>query len=206
MGDSDHEQEWKPSAHYKYLLRAHKTIDHFVADGAVIFVGDSITEGLNTREVAANSVNYGISNDTTTGVLQRLKSYRSIERAMLVVLAIGVNDLVNRSVEDTARDYTLIVDSIPADTPVLLSALLPVDEKRGWKGLNQKVDEMNRHIASLANQRTSLFYMDTSAQFKDEGGNLKQFLHTDGVHLNANGYQIWITALKAVISEMQVTK
>ena len=194
----------QPSLHYKYLVRAHQTIDSLVADQAVVFIGDSITEGLNTSAVASNSVNYGISNDTTRGVLRRIDLYQSQERAAVIVLAIGINDLIFRSVEDTARDYSLIIDRIPDGRPVLLSAVLPVDEKTGWPSLNQKIDQLNVVISALADKDGDIYLLDSSAEFKDATGNLKQSLHLDGVHLNNTGYQIWINALKTAISEMQV--
>ncbi len=195
----------KPSPHYRFLIRAHATIDPFVGERAVVFVGDSITEGLNTAAVTANSVNYGISNDTTEGVLRRLGKYASLQNAALVVLAIGVNDLVFRPVEDTAADYSRILEAIPANTPVLISALMPVDETAGWDGLNAKISDLNRRLPTLAGKRPNTALLDVSDRFRDDEGNLKRSLHNDGVHLNKSGYRIWIEALTAVISEMQVT-
>lgn len=198
-GSSD---QWQPSDHYRYKTRAHQTIDPMVADQAIVFIGDSITEGLNTSMVANNSVNYGISNDTTYGVLQRIQLYRSLGYAAVIVLAIGVNDLTFRSVEDTARDYALIIDRFPEGRVALLSAVLPVDENTGWTGLNQKIDQLNLRISELAERNKSVFLLDASAQFKDADGNLKRSLHLDGVHLNNAGYRLWINALKTAISEI----
>lgn len=78
--------------HYHRMLEYHKRMDGNVLTGSVIFFGDSITQGLCVSAVASHSVNYGIGSDTTFGVLERLKYYRSINRADVVVISIGVND------------------------------------------------------------------------------------------------------------------
>ena len=195
----------RPPAHYRYLRRAHATIDPFVESGAVIFIGDSITEGLHAPAVAANSVNYGIANDTTRGVLARIDDYRSLERAALVVLAIGVNDLVDRDAESTAADYRRIVERIEPRAPLLLSLVLPVDEARGWPGLNARIDALNRHIAAIAAGEARVSLLDAGAAFRDADGNLRDDLHGDGVHLNASGYRLWIRELRDAIKRNPVT-
>ena len=56
------------TAYYHRMLGYHERMDGNVPDGAVIFIGDSITQGLCVSEVALQSVNYGIGTDTTFAV------------------------------------------------------------------------------------------------------------------------------------------
>lgn len=81
------------SLFYKSMVDYHKRMDGSIPDGAVIFIGDSITQGLATSAISHAGVNLGIGLDTTAGVLNRLQFYKSIDRSKAVVLAIGVNDL-----------------------------------------------------------------------------------------------------------------
>jgi len=78
--------------HYHQMVTFHSHMDGNVPDDSVIFIGDSLTQGLCVSAVACPSVNYGIGNDTTLGVLQRISQYESIQRAKVVVIAIGIND------------------------------------------------------------------------------------------------------------------
>jgi len=83
--------------HFHRMLHYHKRMDGNVPEGSVIFIGDSITQGLCVSAIASPAVNYGIGSDTTVGILQRLPYYNSIKRASAVVLAIGINDIRRRS-------------------------------------------------------------------------------------------------------------
>ena len=59
-------------------------MDGLIPEGATIFIGDSITQGLATSAVSNQSVNYGIGSDTTLGVLKRLPYYNSMNSAKAV--------------------------------------------------------------------------------------------------------------------------
>ena len=191
--------------HFKNMLRAHKSTDPFVEKGSVIFIGDSITEGLNTAAVSAKAVNYGISYDTTDGVLKRLSAYKSVNHASLVVLAIGVNDMVYISADKAAKNYEKILSSIPENIPVVISAVFPVDERVGWQGLNPKINQLNQHIKNLAGTEERFYWLDINDQMSDSDGNLSPTMHYDGVHLSRQGYRQWIDALKQTFSEIPIT-
>jgi hypothetical protein len=90
--------------HFHRMLRYHSRMDGNVPKQSVIFIGDSITQGLAVTAVINPSVNYGIGSDTTVGVLNRLPVYKSIEKASTVVIAIGVNDMEYRSNEEILRN------------------------------------------------------------------------------------------------------
>jgi len=116
------------SSYYDEITTLHFRMDGNVPDGATLFIGDSITQGLATSAIAALSVNYGISSDTTLGVLNRIRKYESTARANAVVLAVGVNDLSRRNDGEIITNYEKILNSIPKETSVVVSAILPVDE------------------------------------------------------------------------------
>jgi len=184
--------------YFQQILRSHKRIDGNVPDGAVIFIGDSITQGLCVSAVACPSVNYGIGSDTTFGVLQRLPYYRSITRASAVVIAIGINDMKRRSNDDILVNYRTILEGIPETTPVILSAVLPVDEeiRSDLRGFSERIKNLNSGIEHLARGSQKLFFVDASPLLIDNFGNLADMYHDDGVHLNSKGYAIWIDVLR----------
>ena len=186
--------------HFHRMLRYHRRMDGNVPDGAVIFIGDSLTQGLCVSAIKSPSVNYGIGSDTTVGVLQRLPNYKSIERASAVVLAIGINDMKRRSNDEILENYRAIIEHLPKTTPVIFSAVLPLDEETRdeWQGRNQdRIKTLNSDLKHLVLARDNVFFVDAGPLLLDEAGNLADIYHDgDGVHLNSQGNAIWIDALR----------
>jgi lysophospholipase L1-like esterase len=193
--------------HFQRMLRYHRRMDGNVPDGAVIFIGDSITQGLCVSAVVSPSVNYGIGSDTTLGVLQRLADYKSVNRASAVVLAIGINDMKRRSNEEILKNYRSIIEHIPKTIPIVISAVLPLDEEldQEWQGRNQdRIKGLNSSIESLANRDSRIFFVNVGPLLVDASGNLADQYHDgDGVHLNSEGNAIWIDVLRAGIQKAQ---
>lgn len=175
----------------------------------LIFIGDSLTEhwlieGKDTwnREFAHwHPGNFGISGDTTYGVLWRLKqnAISSLHPKVVVVL-IGTNDLsVGRGPEATAHAIRKVVQTIKLQLPnttVVLLGLLP----RNWRGdpARKLVREVNETISSLDNGR-DIVYLDVGNSFLDQKGELIPELMADAIHLSANGYKVFAEALKPTL-------
>ncbi|MCC7376670.1 MAG: hypothetical protein IT581_18570 [Verrucomicrobiales bacterium] len=188
--------------HYTRMLRYHRRMDGHVPDQSVIFLGDSITQGLCTDAVAQPSVNYGIGSDTTVGVLGRLTTYsNSLSRASAVVLAIGVNDLLFRDNQEIAENYRRILERLPAATPVVCSALLPINDRtyaRGTPVTRERITGLNQLLRDVCAAFPRCVFVDAGPQLVDTDGNLQANLEDgDGIHLNAAGNQIWSAVLRA---------
>lgn len=191
--------------YYEDLVGFHSYKDGNLLDGVTIFVGDSITQGLAVSAVASPSVNYGIGADTTLGVLKRLPKYKSLYRAKLIVLAIGINDLKYWPKEETLKNFKLIIDQLPTQVPVLISAILPIDENsknEGVVGSNAQIIDLNAHLKNISQSSDRLFYSDVGAALIDASGNLSGDYHIDGIHLNKAGYNIWIQELRKSITHI----
>lgn len=184
--------------YYHTMLTFQQRIDKNVPDKSIIFIGDSITQGLAVTAVSPVSVNYGIGQDTTVGVLNRISFYHSIRRSKMVIIAIGVNDLKWRDNDEIMSNYQKIIDLISRDTPVLFSAILPVDEvASGRIGANDRIKALNDGLDDLCKRSQRLHFLDISKLIVDDFGNLLGDYHIgDGVHLNRLGNEIWISELK----------
>jgi lysophospholipase L1-like esterase len=197
--------------HFHRMLRYHSRMDGNVPEQAIVFIGDSIMQGLCVTAIGHPSVNYGIGSDTTAGVLQRLPEYESIARASVVVLAIGVNDMKRRPNADILRNISAIVERIPDTVPVIISALLPLNEEArqkrvpNWTGASlERINALNNDLSQLERSRGVLEFVNAGPDLVDETGNLSATLHDgDGVHLNAAGNAIWIEHLKEGIKRAQ---
>lgn len=189
------------SSWYRTMVGYHLRMDKNVPDNAVVFIGDSITQGLATSAIAVPSINYGIGGDTSYGVMNRISRYTSIQRASAVVIAIGFNDVDKSFDRDILENYKKIIGFIPENVPVVIGAILPVDEKvERLVGINKRIAEINERLRSLVKMRSNIQFVDPTADLIDPNSNLKSYFHEgDGIHLSPSGYDILIKKLKKAI-------
>ncbi|MCF6325012.1 MAG: GDSL-type esterase/lipase family protein [Gammaproteobacteria bacterium] len=190
--------------HYREMLAFQKRIDKNIPGKSLIFIGDSLTQGLAVIAVSPQSINYGIGQDTTVGVLKRIPFYRSILKSKAVIIAIGINDLKRRSNDEIVKNYLDIVGLIPKNIPVLLSAVLAVDEvASGRAGFNERIKKLNGSLEDICKNSHRLHFLNISKLVVNSDGNLSTDYHLgDGVHLNGLGNKIWIAELKKYIKIM----
>ena len=139
--------------------------------------------------------NYGIGNDDTIGLASRLSRYTSLARADGVLLAIGVNDIRHSDPAAILTRYAGLVDALPEGPRVLCHGVLPVDERvrpdPGGRS-NARIDIFNAGLETLCTNRGH-GYVPPSPALADADGNLRAELHDgDGVHLDADGYAVWL--------------
>lgn len=188
------------SPFYHDMVATHMSMDGNLSDQTIVFIGDSITQGLAVSAVATPSVNYGIGLDTSYGVLQRISQYKSLHTAKAVVLAIGHNDLKRRSNTEMLENYHLILQKIPKHTPLVVSAILPIDERVETVADNARIRDINKELKRLVKQFPNAVFMDAGEKLQDSSLNLATEYHTgDGIHLNHKGYEAWIGELKKTL-------
>lgn len=193
------EDELTPYFHT--MLAFQKRVDKNLPNNSVLFVGDSITQGLAVSAVFQQSVNFGIDQDTTLGTLTRLAHYSSIPRSKLVVIAIGVNDLRRRKNDEIIENYRDIIEIIPKKIPILFSAILPVNETDSNRsGDNIRITKINKALRKICSNNHRLYFLNISKSLITPKGNLSTVYHTgDGVHLNGLGNSILISKLKVAV-------
>ncbi|OPY18570.1 MAG: hypothetical protein A4E74_00507 [Syntrophus sp. PtaB.Bin075] len=165
--------------HFHRMLCYHSRMDGNVPNKSVIFIGDSITQGLVVSAVVNPSVNYGIGSDTTVGVLQRLPVYKSVDKAIAVVIAVGINDMMYRSNEEILHNLKSIADKLPKKVPLVFSDILPVDEDvfNSRIGRNKRIKELNLNIKAWIATTANSFFVDIGPKIIDETDNLSDKFH-----------------------------
>lgn len=188
---------------YYKNLAFHKRVDKNVADGSVIFIGDSLVRGLAVSAIYPQSVNYGIGFDTTLGVLSRINEYKSIKKAKVVVLAIGINDLSRRSNREIIQNYRKII-AILEDKRIIISSIFPVAEVESRRiGQNNRIININKGLKKISQELSNVLFLDMKPHFSDNNNQLRSELHIgDGVHLNKEGNARWINQLQIKIKEV----
>ncbi len=189
--------------HYKRMLSFHVMADGSLSEKSVVFVGDSIVQGLCVSCVTNNAINYGIGMDTTLGVINRINQYKSLNVIKAVVIAVGFNDLSIRTNDEILQNYEKIILKIPRQLELIFSAVLPVDSKYLINNQisNTRIRELNSGLSSLCNSYGNCFYLNSCDKMIDSSGNLRRELHIgDGIHLSTDAYAIWINDLKHGLS------
>ena len=203
IGTKTSNQEF--SNHYYEMLAYHKRMDGNIPQGAIIFIGDSLTQSLAVSAIVPSAVNYGIGNDTSVGGINRLNKYQSINRAKFVVITIGINDLKIRGEKEVALNFVKIIKSIPATTKIIFNSIHPVDENyiHCPNRKNKIINYLNLELKRICTEYSNVYYLDISNLLTDNTGNLSNNYHIgDGVHLNSKGYEIWINSLSKEINEI----
>lgn len=186
-----------------YQLRG----DPLLPGGLIIFMGDSLVQGLPMRAIGRNAVNYGIGGETSAGLLDRIPRYGSLPRAQAIVIHIGANDVRHDADAAILARYAQILKALPAEPTVMCSALLPVDHhaRRYWVGRSvNRVEALNQRIEALCAAHEAGFVSAWTA-LADDAGSLQADYHIgDGLHLSPAGNRVWVNVLRQALRAAQL--
>ena len=165
-----------------------------------LFMGDSLIEFFNWQERFPDRkiFNYGIAGETAEGLLARLPSIiDQVQSPDLVMIMTGIN---NVAMEDYGflSTYEKIITRLRetyGQAAIAITSLLPVD----LFFLGDAVPRVNRRLQDIA-QNNNILYLDLYPLFIDE--NLRAItscFEADGVHLSADGYEVWARALENIV-------
>jgi lysophospholipase L1-like esterase len=187
-------------------------------DFDVLFLGDSITDLWNVEAdpqgnpggkpifdkyfAGMKVANFGISGDTTQGVLWRLQNGEGKgHKPKAVMLMIGTNNDGNASGAEIAEGIGAIVLELRNDFPdakIMLLAIFP--RGTGPSDSNRrKNDEANKIIAKLDDQK-HVFFTNINSKFLDENGGLIGFRTSDHLHPVTQGFEIWASTVAPTLN------
>ena len=199
--------------HASYVERAKQ------GDIDILFMGDSITEGWNTRGkdvwkgryADRKAANFGIGGDRTQHVLWRaMDGELENIHPKVAVLMIGTNN-IGRDIakadpaEEIAGGITKIVNLVREKTgaKVLLLAIFPrSDGKDQIDAVQKRQHEVNDIIKKLDDGK-NVRYLDLWDKFVGpDGKNVPKDMMADYLHPGDKGYGIWADAMEPLLSEM----
>jgi lysophospholipase L1-like esterase len=180
--------------------------------GAVVFLGDSITQGWGddfANDFAEmKTANRGISGDTTRGMLHRLdEDVIALQPSCVVILA-GTNDLEEHDEPQTiAGNMKLIFTKIrehQESIPIVLCHVFPSSEKKTRP--SNKIVDLNKRYQTLASEDANTVFVDTWTLFADASGDAKIEEFPDLLHPNRRGYEKWKSALVPIFETLGLKK
>ena len=193
----------------RWAERREKFAGHAAKDqGAVVFLGDSITQGwtddfrgtFEPMKVA----NRGIGGDTTRGMLLRLEEdVLSLEPAGVVML-MGTNDLEENADPTTiAGNVALIIRRLKQHDPrmpIILCQMFPSSAEKNRP--QDKIQETNRLCFKAVKGDPQITVIDTWTLFAGPDGDANAEDFKDKLHINLSGYRKWAAALRPVFATL----
>ncbi len=177
--------------------------------GAVVFFGDSITEGwssLATDFPNFKVANRGIGGDTTRGLRYRVKSDVIDVNPKAVAMLIGTNDLDQGAEPETvATNLKAIVAELHAAlpaTPIVISKVMPRGAKAGE--FPEKIQQLNALYEAAFRDDKLVTFCDTWTLFDDGTGQCRKEEFPDLLHPNAVGYAKWVEALRPIFAKLKL--
>ncbi len=180
---------------------------------AIVFVGDSITEGWKTfdtdfTDLGVKVANRGIGGDTTPNLVHRLQADVLSLNPRALVFLIGTNDLgENTSPELIAANCRELLRRVRAAYPTLPVAWCLVMPRRGDNQFPQRIRDLNARLTELAKSDSRVTLCDTFTPLALPDGSSKPEAYSpDRLHLNANGYAVWRSAIHPILAGWNLAK
>ena len=176
--------------------------------GAVVFLGDSITQGWGPNMGDAfrgmKVANRGISGDTTRGMLVRLQEDVLSLNPSGVVMLMGTNDLEEDAAPKTiAGNFELIVEELKKhnhEMPIVVCNVFPSSATK--KRSSTDIKEVNRLYQNVVKGDPQITVVDTWTLFANAEGDAKKAEFPDLLHPNKLGYHKWAGALRPVFATL----
>lgn len=176
-------------------------------EGQIIFLGNSLTQGGKWDEYfpVQKPANRGIAGDNTLGMLGRLHEIIEAKPSKLFILT-GVNDIsLGRSNEKIMTGLKSVIYQIKAGSPttqIILQSLLPINNgnNRYKRMLNKEkqIERLNKDIQKFC-KKENITFINLYPSFLMSKRKLDTKYTTDGIHLNEDGYAIWVERIRTII-------
>lgn len=178
---------------YWSALRTQLTNEQFIPHGTPVVIGDSRIQGIDFYP-RVNVVNYGITGDTSAGMLNRLRKYAKPTGP--VFLAGGVNDIGfgKKFDDEIVSNYEKMFAAAP-ETSVFVMGIFPVIEEQ-FPGYGPRIKAINKKLRTACNRRPRCTYIDLWSQLSTPRERARpEYMTKDGIHLNEAGGNLVVNAV-----------
>jgi lysophospholipase L1-like esterase len=179
--------------------------------GAVVFTGDSLTQGWKTLREAFPDLkvaNRGIGGDVSRGLLFRFREDVLELNPRAVVILVGTNDLsAHANPSDTLQNLNDILAQARETFPEMPVVVCTVPPRESDKAPTKPgaTEDLNAGILTMGADDRHFAVLDLhSLLSKPDGGADLENFHKDGIHLAEPGYAKWGEALRPVLEKLGV--
>lgn len=176
-------------------------------EGAVVFFGDSITQGWQSlaQDFAGLKVaNRGISGDTTRGLRTRVQDDVIALHPRAVSMLIGTNDLDQGTEPEVVADNlkAIVADLLKANPklPIVINKVMPRGARA--KKFPEQIKQLNALYEQAFAGNANVTFCDTWTLFDSGDGQCKKDEFPDMLHPNAAGYAKWTAELRPILERV----
>jgi lysophospholipase L1-like esterase len=186
----------------------------------VYFEGDSITRRWGATDYpqflaqwkryfyGRNAANFGWGGDTTQNILWRLQNGElDGVSPIVIVLQAGTNNLPGSGSADKAKvdevvtGIKAIIGVFQQQAPEAAIVLTGVFPRSQNISLKETIEQINTQLSKLADGKRIRF-LNINDKLADTEGKLLAGMSSDGLHLEAKGYDVWAEALNPILTEI----
>ena len=175
---------------------------------AVVFLGDSITQGwgdeMGNSFPGVKVANRGISGDTTRGMLIRLQDDVLSLHPSCVVMLMGTNDLEEMAEPEViAGNFKLIVEALKKHNekmPIVYCQVFPSSASK--KRPAEKIKKLNELCFAAVKGDAQVTRVETWKLFANKDGDATEPEFPDLLHPNQIGYAKWAAALRPIFATL----
>lgn len=176
--------------------------------GAVVFFGDSITQGwgpsMSGMFPGVKVANRGISGDTTRGMLIRLQDDVLALNPSAVVMLFGTNDLEEKmEPEPIAENVKRIIEAMKnhnPEMPLVLCEIFPSHASKARPAA--KIKAINKLYREAVKGEPQVTVLDTWTLFANDRGDAQKRDFPDLLHPNKSGYAKWAASLTPILATL----
>jgi len=178
--------------------------------GALVMVGDSITQAWQTEGHASllkpyRTVNLGTSGDRTEQIIWRLVNgaLPANLNPIAFILMAGTNNagLCRDNpihIADGVLRIIELLDAAAPNAPIILYPIFPRGH-RPSSAMRKITNKTNTSLLARLPRRRNLIVRDLRAPFLDQDANVIRSLMPDYLHLSRAGYEIWSADIKSAL-------
>jgi lysophospholipase L1-like esterase len=184
------------------LLELQRDVAPLLPARAVILAGDSLIGMMPDRWIDPRAVNFALGGATVEHIRAQLRSLRLPDDVRALVLLVGSNDIVHRPLSAAERDLRALLAELPANLPVILCTVPPVDPSIQRERPTEAIQSLNARWAVCAAARPNTRLVRVESFLADATGHLPPSWHQgDGLHLNSEGNRRFAAQLRATLAE-----
>jgi lysophospholipase L1-like esterase len=190
------------NGHYALQVNMWKLSKMEKAD--IVMLGNSHTFYANWAELLNRPAlaNRGIPGDITLGYLHRMEYVYALQPKVCFIEG-GVNDFYSGySLEEVTGNYKQLINELLARkiNPVIQATFLVGTYWPEYEEKNEMIVALNQQLQCIAKEK-GLMFIDINPFIAPEGF-LRPELTYDGLHLNAQGYEIWLPAVAKALETL----
>ncbi len=182
-----------------------------------LFIGDSRTDGLRLYSRIGKADYFCSTGLSVFTVLTKELSDKNFSEQKLetllesrtygkILIGLGINEC-GSSLKAFTKSYSTLIETVRAKQPdalIILQSIMTCSPKKEAQGSNfgpANLYTRNEAIRGLADG-VHVFYIDVNTVFADENGYLPSGFSSDGCHLYAKYYPLWVEWIRSAVYDI----